>query len=250
MNNLTLLFARLSRVSPVVLLTVLIGLAALVTFIVMGKTQESEEQLRMKQLDLEARSSAKGKVVYAIKDIGENEVIKSESLEERLIPQSKIPVDALTSASLASGRISKYGISAGQIVSQHDLALQGAAVDYEQRLRPGMRAVSFTVDGGNIFIAPDSHIDIYAMVGSGPETKVSPILSNIEVLAVGQIYNKAEYEAIKESRPTSPITVAVTPQEAARLMQGISAGKLYLALRNEKDRQPLATVEVKSLFSK
>src|SRR5581483_3117894 len=102
MNNLTLLFARLSRVSPVVLLTVLIGLAALVTFIVMGKTQESEEQLRMKQLDLEARSSAKGKVVYAIKDIGENEVIKSESLEERLIPQSKIPVDALTSASLAS----------------------------------------------------------------------------------------------------------------------------------------------------
>lgn len=67
-----------------------------------------------------------GMVVYAIKDIPEGYEISTEALEERELSYSKIPVDAITSASLAHGRNAKYGIAQGQIVSQHDLAAQSA----------------------------------------------------------------------------------------------------------------------------
>jgi Flp pilus assembly protein CpaB len=63
-----------------------------------------------------------GMVVYAIKDIPEGYEISTEALEERELSYSKIPQDAITSASLAHGRNAKYGIAQGQIVSQHDLA--------------------------------------------------------------------------------------------------------------------------------
>ncbi len=66
--------------------------------------------------------SQKGKVVYTIKDIPEGQAIPTEALEERDIEQSKIPQDAITSASLAAGRVAKFGMTSGQIVSQHDLA--------------------------------------------------------------------------------------------------------------------------------
>ncbi len=67
-----------------------------------------------------------GIVVYAIKDIPEGYEISTEALEERELSYSKIPQDAITSASLAHGRNAKYGIASGQIVSQHDLAPQSA----------------------------------------------------------------------------------------------------------------------------
>ena len=61
---------------------------------------------------MDAKYSAKATVVYAIKDIPEGQTIPSEALEERQIEQSKSPEDALASITLATGRTSKYGITA------------------------------------------------------------------------------------------------------------------------------------------
>ena len=79
-------------------------------------------ELEAKRRDLEARMAAKGKVVYAIVDIPEGTLIRNNTLEEKELEFSRIPQDALTSSSLAAGRLAKYGISQGQIVSRHDLA--------------------------------------------------------------------------------------------------------------------------------
>ncbi len=62
---------------------------------------------------MKRKAEAKGKVVYAIKDIPEGQTIPTEGLEERELEQAKIPQDAITSASLAAGRIAKYGIAFG-----------------------------------------------------------------------------------------------------------------------------------------
>lgn len=71
-----------------------------------------------------AEPTDKGIVVYSLRDIPEGYTVKSEYLEERELDTRKIPVDALTSASLVVGRTAKYGIASGQIVSQHDIAPQ------------------------------------------------------------------------------------------------------------------------------
>ncbi len=251
MNPLRALFLSLSRMPPAVMLLIIIGLAVVVTMMVTGKVSEQEKDFAQKKADLEAKMSAKGKVVYAIKDIPEGQTIPSDALEEKEIESSKIPQDALTSASLAAGRVAKYGISQGQIVSQHDLAPQGISLGFESRLKEGYRAVTFAVDtnsGVAGFVTPESHVDIISMVGTGETTKVAPILSDVEVIAVGQMFQKAPGGTT--AVPASSVTVALSPEDSSKLIKSIAASKLYLTLRNEKDHTPVATVDVTSLFAK
>jgi hypothetical protein len=60
----------------------------------------------------------------AIKDVAEGKEITSDAVEERPMLQCKIPRDGLTAVQLTTDKIAKYKISAGQIVSQHDLAFK------------------------------------------------------------------------------------------------------------------------------
>lgn len=251
MNPLRALFLSLSRTPPAIMLLSIIGLAVVVTLMV---TQSIDNQKRVydeKERQLHEKLNAKGKVVYVIKDVAEGQTIPSEALEERDVELAKVPLDAITSSSLAAGRVAKYGISSGNIISQHDLAQIGRGIGFEARLKEGMRAVTFAVDtntGVAGFVEPESHIDIISMVGSGAETKASPILSDVEVIAVGQMYqrNPSNTTAV----PASSVTVAVSPEDTTKLIKAISASKLYLSLRHEHDHSPVATVDVTSLYAK
>ncbi|HEY9785977.1 MAG TPA: Flp pilus assembly protein CpaB [Candidatus Obscuribacterales bacterium] len=251
MNPLRALFLSLSRMPPAVMLLIIIGLAVVVTMMVTGKVSESETKYAQQVEEMKRRAEAKGKVVYAVKDIPEGQTIPTEALEERELEQTKIPQDAITSATLAAGRVAKYGIASGQIVSQHDLAPQGMSLGFESRLKEGMRAITFAVDnntGVAGFVQPESHVDIYSSVGAAAETKAAVILSDVEVIACGQVYQKQPGQT--NAVPASSVTVAVTPEDAQKLIKAIVASKLYLTLRNEKDHSPLATVDVTSLFPK
>src|SRR5271156_1505554 len=193
MNPLRALFLSLSRRPPALMLLVIIGLAVVVTMMVTGKVSESEKTFEARKAELESKALAKGRVVYTIKDIPEGQTIPSDALEEREIEQAKIPADAITSASLASGRVAKYGISTGNIVSQHDLAPQGISLGFVSRLKEGMRALTFGVDNNSGvagFVTPESHVDIIGMVGSGADVKARPVLSDVEVIAIGTTYQK------------------------------------------------------------
>jgi pilus assembly protein CpaB len=184
--------------------------------------------------------------VYALKDIPEGQTIMSDALEEKNISFGKIPADAITSAAMASGRACKHGIAQGQIVSQHDLSPLGISAGFESRLRKGMRAVTFAIDNNSAgFITPESQVDIMSMVGSGAETKVAPILSDVHVIAVGQTYEK---EPGGHAVPASSVTVSVSPEDSQKLVKAIAASKLYLSLRSQDDHTPVLTVDVTSLF--
>jgi pilus assembly protein CpaB len=250
MNPFRMFLVSLTRIPPAAMLAVIVGLAVTITTIVTSQLDAGKRHLQETEDAVKAKLDAKGKVVVAIKDIAEGETIPSEALEEREIEQGKIPTDGITSASLVAGRIAKYGISTNMIVSQHDLAPQGITVGFESRLKAGMRAITFAVDnntGVAGFIAPESRIDILAMVGSGADTKAAPILSDVEVIAVGQMYQKNPGSS---STPASSVTVAVAPDDAQKLVKAVVASKIYLSLRNDRDHTPVATVDVTNLFKK
>lgn len=251
MNPLRSLFLSISRVPPAIMLLLIVGLASLVTFqvssYVNGKQNAYDEELNR----IKTAQAAKTKVVYIVRDIPEGASIPMDSLEERELEIGKVPVDSIGNASLAAGRIAKYGIMSGQLLSQHDLAPQGMSLGFESRLKQGMRAVTFGVDNNSGvagFLNPESRVDVLAMVGAGAETKASPILSDVEVIAVGQSYQRQP--GATTATPASSVTVAVAPEEAQKLVKAIAASKLYLSLRNEHDHQPIATVDVTSLFQK
>lgn len=251
MNPLRALMMSLSRMPPAVMLVIILGLAVLVTMMVTGKMGESEQKQKETEAAMKAKYEVKSRVVYAIKDIGEGATIAADALEEREELQSKIPPDALVSSSMAVGRIAKYGIPTGQLVSSHDLAPIGVSVGFEGKIKDGYRAVTFAVDtnsGVAGFVNPGSHVDILCSVGGGREVKALPILSDVEVIAVGQMYQKSS--GASGAVPASSVTVGVTPEDASKLIKAIKAGSLYLTLRNDKDHTPVAVVDVTALFEK
>jgi pilus assembly protein CpaB len=251
MNPMRSLFLSISRIPPAMMLLIIVGMASLVTFQVSNYVNGTKDKYDDEINRIKTAQLAKGKVVYAVRDIPEGSSIPMDYLEERELEVGKIPVDSLTNASLVAGRISKYGIMSGQVLSQHDLAPQGVTLGFESRLKQGMRAITFGVDNNSGvagFLNPESHVDVLAMVGAGADTKASPILSDIEVIAVGQSYQRQA--GATTATPASSVTVAVTPEDAQKLVKAVAASKLYLSLRNDRDHQPIATVDVTSLFAK
>ena len=250
MNPLRSFFVTISRVPPALLLTGIVGLALVVTFTVNDTLTKQHDKYESESNRMASELNKKITVVYAVKDLPEGQTIPSDALEERSVEEKRVPQDALTSSSLVAGRVAKFGITASNIISQHDLAPLATPVGFEQKLRLGMRAVTFGVDnntGVAGFVQPESRIDIIGMVGAGADTKTAPILSDVEVVAVGQTIQKSTSGT---ATPSSSVTVAVTPEDTQKLIKAISASKLYLALRNDKDHTPLATVDVSSLFGR
>lgn len=251
MQPLRPLFILLSRIPPHVMLALIIGFAASLSWMISHDMTSKAQVYEDKLHNLEKERNAKASAVFAIKDIPQGQEIPIEALETREIERTRVPQDAIETTSLAAGRTAKYGITAGNIVSQHDLQPRGIELGFEAMLPRGMRAVTFAVDtntGVAGFIAPRSHVDILAMVGAGADTRASAILSDVEVIAVGQTYQKPA--GATTAIPVSNVTVAVSPPDATKLVKAIVASRLYLSLRNQSDHTPVATVEVNSLFSR
>ena len=250
MNPLRGLIMAISRIPPAAQLLAIISIAVSVTLLVNAqvnsKQREYDEKIKLAE---EKLKGVDARVVMIAEDIEEGTVISSSRLEEKEISSTKIPVDAITSTAMASGRMAKYHLTKGQILSQHDLAPIGISLGFESRLPKGMRAVTFAVDtnsGVAGFVTPDSSVDVMSMVGTGAETQVAPILSDVKVIAVGQTFERTAGKT--QAIPTNSVTVAVTPEDAQKLVKGIAASKLYLSLRNKDDHAPVTTVDVTALF--
>jgi pilus assembly protein CpaB len=250
MNPMRVVLLNLSKIPPVVMLSTVVGLAAVTALTVSNQLDSSKKQSDAIQEAMANKLNEKGKAVFAVKDIPEGQTITSDALEERQMPKAQIPLDAIPASALVAGRTAKYGIVANAIVSQHDLASEFVQQGFEAKLKPGQRAITFGVDNNSGvagFINPQSRIDILATVGGAGDTKVAPILADVQVIAVGPTFQKVPNST---NTPTSNVTVAVDPEDAKKLVKAIVASKLYVTLRNDKDRSPLATVDVTSMFSK
>lgn len=244
------LLLRLSRIPPILMLVGVAGLAFLASFAINQQLTQIKNISDLRIKDAQDRANQRSRVVCALKDISEGESISIEAIEERQVQTGRAPEDAITASSLAIGKVAKYGITAGQIISLHDVAMQSQS-GFENQLRQGARAVTFAVDNNSGvagFVSPNSRVDVFALVGTGADTKASAVLSDVQVVAVGQIFRKTSTN--EAPIPTSSITVSVDPGDAQKLLKAISASKLYVALRNPSDHSPIATVDVTSLYKK
>jgi Flp pilus assembly protein CpaB len=238
-------FLTIFRISPMLMLAVIIGLAIIVSYMA-TMLNEDENQIKAHR----ASNAAKSRVVYALKNVPEGAEISSSDLQEREIETCKVQEDALNSSMLATGRIAKYGISAGEMLSQHDLASLEEVKELKEHpgLRKGMRAISFGVDTNARvagFIVPGAQVDILAKVGSGADIKAQPILSDVEVLAVGQNHEKRV--GPRSCSSVTSFTVALVPTDVTRLAKAITVGKLYLTLRSAQEHTPVSTFHINSM---
>ncbi|MDX2107962.1 MAG: SAF domain-containing protein [Candidatus Melainabacteria bacterium] len=65
--------------------------------------------------------SSKGKTVICKKDVAQGEVFSADTLEEVEMEYENMPKDAVYSAGLLEGKIAAINMSAGRIISQHEI---------------------------------------------------------------------------------------------------------------------------------
>jgi pilus assembly protein CpaB len=186
------------------------------------------------------------KVVVAKRDLerGAPVVIENFSLRE-------IPAEYVHAAALRQNQFDQYvgqrlavGLKRGEpLLEAH---MEATTTVFSATLPKDHVALTTEVDEVNSIsgmLRPTDHIDLILTArpskGSGAETTF-PLLSNVEVLATGQVTRKRD--GTNQSRMYTTITMALTPVDADRVVVAKNSGKLTAVLRHPDDTRPNSTV--------
>lgn len=242
MNN-TNLVLLISRIPPKLMLLIMFTLAAGATAMMYSSLNKPVPKLVLEKTPIVT-------VVAATRDIQEGETLNADSLKMLELPAGKVPQGALQNTNMAVGMKAKTSLHADDLLLSQFVSYPEKATGFESKIRPGHRAFTIPVDantGVAGFLTPESHVDIMVQSGTGNESKTAMILSDVQIIAVGQQFKK---DNGTEAQPVNSVTVSVSPQDAGKLANAMSTGKLYCLMRNSKDYSPVQTMDVSRAFPK
>jgi pilus assembly protein CpaB len=182
-------------------------------------------------------------------------------IQDRDIRVVHLPAEAIPQGSYRKidarlvGRGVIQSIAAGDFVLSTKLAPENAGAGLPSMIPPGMRAFSVRVnDFSSVsgFVQPGSRVDVLmtASATGSNEPQTITVLRNVAVLANGQKLDRSVLS--NESQNSPVITLAVSPDDAARLALAMNQGHIQLALRNPLDtnQTEVAAVGMRSLYQK
>lgn len=242
--NLVLLIAR---IPPKIMLLSMTALALSAGVLVQSEFQKRDALLNGEREKLSHKETSP--LLVAAIDIPEGATINSESLEVRTIDSKTLPAGALQYTGAALGMQARVPIAKGESILSQCIKAPQKAQGFQTKIPDGFRAVTFPVDastGVAGFLTPDCRVDILAQMGSGQDANAIPVLSDVQVVAVGQTYQKKP--GLDEAQPANCVTVAVRPSDGAKLVNAMSAGRLYCLMRNQVDHSPLAVRDVTTVI--
>jgi pilus assembly protein CpaB len=190
-------------------------------------------------------------LVVPNRDMPRGAVVSLEDFVTRDIPVKYAHKNAVTQSSFntAVGQRLTYDITRGRTLLWAHLE-GGSYPTFSGKLKPGTRALSFSVDKVNSisgFLQPNDKIDLLLDYND----KIIPIIQNLHVVATG---NKTRID--KTGRQTtdnySIITVVVTPEVAERITLARTLGKITALLRSPQDEVAISNepMTVSRLFNK
>lgn len=169
--------------------------------------------------------------------------IRDQDVDLIEVPKENVPEGAVQLKSRVLFRLVKTTIMAGQPILEEQLYGVGEVPLLSDQLPPGHRAVTLSVDASaalNGMIQPESYVDVTLTANSDrPEFNglaTLTLLRNIEVLAT----SLSRFPA-SEDRPGDlrNITVAVTPEQANKLILAQRYGTLSVTLRSSAEGEPV-----------
>lgn len=170
--------------------------------------------------------------------------IREQDIEVIRVAPNQVPAGALTNPSQALYRLVRTTVMAGQPVLEEQLFEVGKVPTLAEQLPPGHRAVTVAVDAGNAVngvLLPESRVDVSLTVrGEQPElggVSTLTLLRGIRVLATDRDRFKTEERLGQGLRN---ITVAVSPEQANKLILAQRYGTLSVTLCSELEPEQLA----------
>lgn len=178
-------------------------------------------------------------VVVAVHDIGVGTKIEDKDIEVVRVPPAVLPPNCFHQKSSVVGRGVMLPIAKGEFVLPIKLAGENAGSGMTTFIPPGMRAVSVRVNevmGVLRIVLPGTRVDVRltnnASVTNAKEATI--VLENVAVIATGQEVNRS---LSGEPQNAPVITFLVSPDEARKLTQATSHGRIELILRHSQQEQ-------------
>lgn len=182
-------------------------------------------------------------VLIATRDLAISSRLGADDIQLVKMPVEVAPATSIDDAQLVVGRITRTKIFAGEALLEPKLAPKGARGGLQAVIPEGMRAMTVKVNdviGVAGFVLPGARVDIVAVIkqqsaSQPPWSKV--VLQNIEVLAVDQLVESEN----EKPKPSSAITLLVTPSDSERLALAVNQGEIQFVMRSFADDRLVVT---------
>lgn len=189
---------------------------------------------------------ASQRVVVAAVDIELGSKINPQMLTTVEWPSGSIPAGAFQDVKQVEDRVLKVGVLRGDAILDRKLAPSGTQGGLSAVIASGKRAMTVRVNdvvGVAGFALPGNYVDV--MVNSQLERTKSEapvpvsmtVLEQVLVLAVAQEANRDD----TKPKVVSAVTLELSPDDAEKLDLARSVGTLSLVLRNQLDKDKVAT---------
>ncbi|MFO0888955.1 MAG: Flp pilus assembly protein CpaB [Isosphaeraceae bacterium] len=177
-------------------------------------------------------------ILVAARDVKEEEVLKPDMVKAMRLPVSAIPVGAFAAFKEIEDRWVRTALLEGDPVVEKRLGPKGTPPGLVANIPKGMRAFAVEVNeqsGVSGFILPHHRVDVVRFDSNerGPGAKAETILQNVEVLATGQVFTRAEEKTVQ----SRTVTLALTPDQVDTLVAAKAKGPLSLSLRGVNDHE-------------
>lgn len=192
---------------------------------------------------------ASTKVVVAAVDIELGSKISPQMLTTTEWPSESVPSDAFKDVAQLQDRVLKASVLRGEAVVDRKLAPVGTQGGLSAVIAEGKRAMTVRVNdvvGVAGFALPGNYVDVMLnaqqeRAGGGQPNQISlTVLEKVLVLAVAQEANRDD----TKPKVVSAVTLELAPADAEKLDLARSVGSLSLVLRNQLDKNPVATTGV------
>jgi len=185
-------------------------------------------------------------VVVATEELPARTVIEPSMISEKTMPVATLPGNCANSVREVVGRVTLTALAVDEPIQRTAISAQTAALGLAYVVPDGMRAVTVALDsiiGVAGFLKPGDHVDVVAtfdLDGLNGAAVTKTVLQDIELLAIGaevlpEEVGKPLGERAARPREQPNATLAVTPEDAEKLILAESKGRLRLALRRAGD---------------
>jgi pilus assembly protein CpaB len=191
---------------------------------------------------------ASNKVVVAAVDIEPGNKINAEMLSTLDWPTGALPQGAFKDVKELQDRVVKVSVVRGEPLLERKLSPPGTLGGLSAVIAEGKRAMTVRVNdvvGVAGFALPGNYVDVMVSAqqdqgqGQGAQAKQisKTVLERVLVLAVAQEAGRDD----TKPRVVSAVTLELSPEDAEKLDLARSVGTLSLVLRNQVDKEPVAT---------
>ncbi|WP_103258031.1 Flp pilus assembly protein CpaB [Tabrizicola aquatica] len=225
------------------------ALAGAAVYLIQQHLAQTEALLR-KEREFNAKAGKLVEVFVFAKPLAYGDALQESDVQVIYWPEKSLPAAifrdkaALFPENAPGPRYVMRSTEAFEPVLASRLTEPGQLANLTAKLKEGQRAFAIRVgvaSGVSSFVKPDDFVDVYwtGSAGSGEVTRL--IEASVQIIAVNDSFDEGQMSSNTRAKS---VTVAVSPEQVARLTQAQSSGRLSLSLVGKDAAAVTERVEV------